>query len=151
METEAPPQDPTPAPPPGRSRPRRWFRRLGCCLLLIVWFVLMLMPCFFVTLLVEKDIVISRSSVPDHEFRIFILEEPNERGFGFSSGTIVSGGGDEQTVCVVTSVDYLLWEGEAEPDTHCNCFERAGEGWSTTMAGGDADCHPREFNFDDEQ
>lgn len=159
MENEAqvPNPNPTPPPPPapartqGLSRPRKWFRRFGCCLLLIVWFVLMLMPCFFVTLLVEKDIVISRSSVPDHEWRVFILEEPDERGFGFTSGKIVSGGSDEETVCVVTSVDYLLWEGESEPDTYCNCFERVGEGWSTTLAGGDADCNPREFEFDEDQ
>jgi len=119
--------------------------------MVIVWLLLMLTPCFFVTLLVEKDVVLHLSSVPDHELRVFILEDPDQRGFGFSRGKIVSGGSDEQTVCVVTSVSYLLWRGEGQPDKHCNCFERVGDDWSTTLAGGDKDCNPREFNFDEDQ
>ena len=132
-----------------RSAARKWFRRGGCLVIFIIWLGLMLLPCFFITLLVEKEIIISRSDVPEHEYRFFLLEQPDEQGIGISRARIISGGEDEDAVCVVTSVSYYLWEGEGDNSTYCNCYEKSGDSWSPTLIGGDADCKPVDFSADE--
>jgi len=130
-----------------RKSARRWFNRSSCCVMFAVWVIVMLMPCFFVTLLVNKEIVFSRSDLPEHEYRLFILEETDLRGFGFSRARVESGGADEDNFCMVTSISYLLWEGEGDGLTYCNCYEKAGEDWSPVMVGGDENCEPVDFEF----
>jgi hypothetical protein len=132
-----------------RNAIKHYLRRSGCCVMVAVWVVLLLMPCFFVTLVVRKEIIISRSDIPEHEYRIFLLENEDERGFGLSRGSIKSGGEDEDAACVITHTDYLLWEGEGEDAVYCSCYEKFGDEWSAVMVGGDAECQPIEFEFDE--
>jgi hypothetical protein len=74
--------------------------------------------------------------------RFFLLQEPDERGFGIENGRIVSGGEEEGQYCIVTSLTYLLWEGEGEDVSYCNCYERQADIWNSTLVGGDENCQP---------
>jgi hypothetical protein len=131
-------------PPPPRSRVRQFANRAGCCLIFVLWLGVMAIPIFFVVMLVQKEVVISRSDLPEHEFRIFLLEEPRQRGFGLEQGDIVSGGEEEGLYCVKTHVDYFLWEGEGEDVAYCECFEKLGDTWAQTLLG-DENCQPFAF------
>jgi hypothetical protein len=121
---------------------KRALRRFGCGLAIAIWLVVMLLPCLLVTLLVQKEIVIKRGDIPEHEYRLFLLENQDERGFGLSRGSIASGGEGEQNACILTRVNYFLWEGEAENKIYCDCYEKTGDDWSAVLIGGDADCQP---------
>jgi len=119
-------------------------RRLGCGLLLVLWLGVMALPCAFVTLLVEKEIVLTRSSLPEHQTRIFFLDAEDERGFGLSHTTVKSGGADAGQVCLLTRVDYLMWAGEGKPVRYCDCYEKIDETWQATLIGGTRDCQTPE-------
>jgi len=125
---------------------KKWLRRSGCLVIFLVWLAFMLLPCAVVTLLVNKEITFSRSELPDHEYRLFALQEPDLRGFGFSRTGVKSGGKDAPNVCMLTQVSYLLWEGEAEGLTYCNCYEKAGTDWVPVMVGGDKNCEPVDYS-----
>lgn len=129
---------------------RRWLNRGGCLIMFAVWFIFMLMPCFFVTLVTQKEIVVSRSDVPEHEIRVFILEESDSRGFGLSMGRVAEGDVDGESVCIKTDTNYLMWQGEGEAVSYCDCYEKSGDAWLLTQIG-DADCKPIEFDFDSQE
>jgi hypothetical protein len=133
---------------PVLPQPRKIRYRTACPLMLLIWIPVLICPCFFVTLLVEKEITFKRSDVPEHEYRIFFMDNPDTRGFGLSRGRVESGGVDEESVCIVTSVDYLMWVGESEPVRYCSCYEETGEEWVQTLYG-DENCEPMEFDFDE--
>lgn len=134
-----------------RQTGRRWLRRGGCFLVVLLWLACMLTPCFFVTLAVRKEIVYSRSDIPDHQYRIFLIEDPDRRGIGVVRGGIKSGGEDEKTACVAISVDYFLWESEGESVDYCNCYEKAGNEWVSTVVGGASNCQPLPTENDPDQ
>lgn len=133
----------TPAP---KSHPRRSvLRRLGCLVAIVVWgFLLCALPFGFVTLLVEKEIVIPLSDKPEHEIRLFLLDEPDQRGVGLSRPNLESQ--TEGAYCVKTSLHYLIWEGEGENLNYCDCYEKFGDSWGLTFIG-DANCQPPAFEF----
>ena len=139
IETNEPQENEIPTLP---QRPywRKLLNRLGCLLLFMVWLVVMAMPCFFVTLVVEKEIIYSRSELPEDEIRLFLLDDPDQRGFGLQIGSIRSGGAEEGEYCVATSVHYLMWKGEEENVSFCNCYVVLGDQWTPTIMGGDANC-----------
>lgn len=143
---EAPP----PPPPPSlAARIKRGLRCFGCLFAFTLWLGLMATPCAFITLIVEKELVFERSDIPDHEVRLFMLDDSqwDARGLGLQIGSIKSGGEDEDEVCILVDTDYLIWEGEAEPlDDFCECYERIDDTWSITLLG-DANCEPLEFDF----
>ena len=121
---------------------RRVVNRLGCTLLFMVWLMGMVTPCFMATLLYQGEIVIERSDLPEHEIRLFLLSNADTRGFGLSQGKIKSGGEDEGRYCIVTSIDYLLWEGKSQPTEYCSCYEKSGKEWIPTS---DPSCPPPEI------
>lgn len=119
------------------QRFRTWLRRGGCFLLFLAWLALMAFPCTLVTLLVNRELTVTHSDLPDHHTRLFLLQQPDERGFGLERGRIKSGSEEEGQYCIVTSITYLLWEGEGENVGYCNCYEQLGQDWSATVVGGD--------------
>ncbi len=58
--------------PPKRRTP---LQRVGCGLGLLIWCVLLLMPCFFIVMAVQNEITITFSDVPGHAFRIWLVNE----------------------------------------------------------------------------
>lgn len=131
-----------------RQKGIRYLRRFGCGILIVIWIGVLLLPCAFVTLLVEKEITLSRSDIPGDEYRLFLLEEPDQRGIGFSRTKTYSGDRGGDTVCLLTDVDYLLWEGSGEGSVYCNCYEKLDSAWSPTVVGADANCEPQVFDLE---
>ena len=119
----------TPEPTPPRGSP---IRRIGCGVLLVIWFLVLLLPCALIVLAVQQQIVISTGSAPGQETRIWLISEPTERGFGISTASAIST--DDHTLCVQTDVRFLLWAGQADPLSYCECYARdnAGDAWSLT-------------------
>ena len=112
---------PQPAAPSGRSP----LRRLGCGCALLIWFLVLLSPCFIIVLATQGQITISQGDLPGQEVRIWLVQEANERGVGISSTSSYDHSNGE--ICVQTVVTYVLWQGLGEPATYCDCYERVGE------------------------
>jgi hypothetical protein len=116
------------APPPRR---RSGVRRAGCTVAVILWFLLLLTPCFCVVLVSQGDIILPQGSAPGQEIRIWLIMEAEQRGLGVSSTSV------EQTeanaLCVESSTRFILWTGRADPLASCVCYERseADQSWST--------------------
>ncbi|NJO84723.1 MAG: hypothetical protein HC828_19460 [Blastochloris sp.] len=110
------------------AAPRRTWRqtplgRLGCGLLLVLWFTFLLTPCFLITMATQGQITISLGGLPDQQLRAWLIMEMRERGFGISVPTVI----EQSETAAVMQVDnrFLLWAGRADPVSFCNRFERA--------------------------
>ncbi len=108
-------------------------RRLGCGVALVLWFGVLLLPCFCFVLAAQGEITVSLSDVPGNTFRIWLVNEANERGIGISK-PILRTTGDANSVCVQTDVSFILWQGEGTPNHYCDCYTRPHEGtdWTST-------------------
>lgn len=117
------------AVPPAR---RSAARRIGCGVLVILWFAVLLLPCALVTLAVQGEIVVGRSGAPGELLRVWLIMEPDQRGIGLSTTALSEPASDQ--VCVQTDTRFLLWQGSQESRVYCECYQRpAGGGeWSFT-------------------
>ena len=138
-ETPETPESSEPAAPVPVSIPRRRnpLRRTGCIIALIVWFLILLLPCFLIVLAVQQEIVISTGSAPGQQTRLWLISEADERGLALS--TTSTRQNNENAVCVETDVHFMLWAGKADPTSYCDCYQRANASvpWSSvsTVSG----------------
>lgn len=127
----------TEAAPPALPARRSPLRRTGCIIALIVWFAILLTPCFFIVLAVQQEISITTGSAPGQQVRLWLVSDADQRGLALSTASVRQAA--ENAICVQTDVRFLLWAGEAEPINYCECYERASseDSWSaTTMTTG---------------
>ncbi len=108
---------------PPSPRRRSPLRRLGCGIALVLWFLILLLPCGLFTLATQGQITISQGGLPGQEIRLWLIMEVEQRGLGISSTS--AHGGDPNAVCLQTNVSYALWAGRAAPTTYCEGYERA--------------------------
>lgn len=99
-------------------------RRLGCMGALVIWFIVMLFPCFVMALVFQKEISITTGELPDQRMRLWLVMEPRQEGLGFSNVSVTT---DGARACMQTHVTFWLWEGEAEPSEYCECYLRDAE------------------------
>ena len=104
-----------PPSPPKRSR----VRRIGCTILVVIWFLLLLTPCLVVVLASRGEISISTGSAPEQRTRIWLLMEATQRGLGVSTASVHEAG---DQLCVQTDVRFLLWQGSQAPTSYCECY-----------------------------
>jgi hypothetical protein len=104
-------------------RRRSPLRRAGCIVALVIWFALLLLPCFLIVLAVQQEIIITTGSVPGQQTRLWLISEAEERGLAISTASIRQS--DENAVCVETDVHFMLWAGKADPTSYCDCYQRA--------------------------
>lgn len=118
--------------PPELPRRRSPLRRLGCGLMLVIWFAILLLPCALVVIAVRQEIVISQGDAPGQQTRFWLISEADQRGFGLSTASVMQI--SENALCVQTNVHFYLWTGSADPLTYCECYERvnADAPWSLT-------------------
>ncbi len=109
--------------PESTPPPRRPIRRIGCGVVLVIWFLVLLLPCGLIVLAVQQEIVISTGSAPGQQTRLWLIGEPTERGFGISTAAVAPTA--DNAICVQTDVRFLLWAGQADPLNYCECYERA--------------------------
>ncbi len=107
----------------------RRLRRTGCVLLLIIWFAALLLPCFLFYLATQQEVVVSQGDLPGQEIRIVLLMDAGKRGIGFWSTAATTN--LEGDTCLITYVRYILWEGQGDPVSYCECYVRdtASSGW----------------------
>jgi hypothetical protein len=104
---------------------RRRLRRVGCSVLLVIWFTFLLLPCFLLVLATQQEIIISQGELPGQEIRIRLITDIDQRGIGFWTTSTTTG--TEGDICLVTNVRYILWEGQGDPAQYCQCFSREAE------------------------
>jgi hypothetical protein len=108
------------------SRRRRWM--LGCGVAL--WFAFLMLPCFFLIMLTQGQIVVRTGELPEQSIRIWLVNEARQRGFGIAVPSTHAGEGGQR--CLQTDVRFVSWLGSAEPATYCECYDRESEAeeWS---------------------
>ena len=109
--------------------PQNPLGRLGCGLAVLLWFLILLLPCGMIYLATGGSIVIPNSNIPEPEqhprFEIQLVMEIENRGLKLNSSSIASE--TETQLCIANSVTYLLWESadSATNSQYCQCYERA--------------------------
>ncbi|HFC12241.1 MAG TPA: hypothetical protein ENJ56_05300 [Anaerolineae bacterium] len=89
---------------------RKWLRRLFYFLILLVWLIVMLLPVASFTLARRGEFTLGNT-------RVFLISERDQGGIGLQSTRDVA----REAVCTVTSIRYLMWEGEGENSQSCSC------------------------------
>ena len=105
----------------------RWLRRFLYLLLLLFWLVVMLFPAISFVLATRQQIQLGSS--PDRHLRLFLVSEPATQGLGLERTRPVS----EPANCTQTTVNYLMWQGEGESTTYCQCYNESGGVISTNQ------------------
>jgi hypothetical protein len=113
---------------PAKKTPRRRRILLGCGVAL--WFAFLMLPCFFLIMLTQGQIVIRTGDLPEQSIRLWLVNEARQRGFGIAVPS-THAGVDGQS-CLQTQVNFISWVGSGEPATYCECYSREAEGgeWS---------------------
>jgi hypothetical protein len=98
----------------------------------LIWFVLLLLPCFLIVLAVQQEIVISTGGAPGQQTRLWLISEADQRGLGIS--TTSTRQTTPNAICVETNVHFYLWAGKSDPSSYCDCYQResADSPWSQT-------------------
>ena len=129
-----------------QPRKRSLLSRIGCGVILMFWFAILLLPLFFFILAVQGDITISRrGDIPDkHQhplFQVMLLMDANNRGLQFTSTSI--GINNDTDICIETNVSYFMWQGDGESAQYCDCYERDNSDveWSYTSTE-QGECKP---------
>ena len=99
--------------------PRSPIAKLGCGIALIIWFSLLLAPCFMFILATRGEISIATGEAPEQRLRIWLIQEARQSGLGVSNASVKQ---VDENVCVQTSVTFILWRGEASPTEYCECY-----------------------------
>lgn len=103
-----------PVPPDKRPVSR------GCCLLGVLGLLsLILVPCFGLTLVLQRELTWQRG--PLEVERVWLINETDMAGLAYSSTRINISTPEGQT-CVQTSVTFWLWRGASETVTYCECY-----------------------------
>ncbi len=115
--------------------------RIGCGLAVVLWFMLLTLPCFAVVLATQGEIILTHSDIPFDDFRVWLIQQPRQRGIAISNSHRVSAVDGSNAVCTVLDAHFILWEGQPVTSPHyCSCYKPESGGWSSVAEGDDA-CH----------
>jgi hypothetical protein len=111
-------------------RRRGCLGRLGCGALLVIWLFFVMLPTFLLILAIQGELGLWHGGdIPEPEAHpmilVRLLMDIDNQGFSVTTSSIV--GQTETNACVQTHVRFLLWEGEGEDVSYCDCYERASE------------------------
>ena len=130
-----------------KTRVSRLSRRIGCALLLILWFAFLLLPCALFALARDGRIVLKRSALPgDDLLRVQLIMDREYSGIALSSGR-PSRSDDRLRACVYSAVRYIFWRGAGiAPARYCECYSRANgdANWRLANDGGGPDCQAQD-------
>jgi hypothetical protein len=115
---------------------KRKLRRAGCGALVVIWFILLLTPCLFVVLVTQREIVLTHSDIPNDDFRVWLIQEPRQRGIALSNSRRVSAAND--AVCTLIDVRFIMWQGQGDPIHYCSCYTRQETSWVSIAEGTEA-------------
>ena len=111
-------------------RKRPLIQRIGCGFALVIWFLFLLLPLVLFVLAIQGDITLRYGDdIPDRQthprFQIFLQMEPEVQGFQLTTSSIKRI--DSENMCIQVNVRYVLWEGQGDPATYCDCYTRESE------------------------
>ncbi len=123
--------------------------RVGCGLILLFWFVLLLTPCAMIWLATGNTLTIPRGNVPEADLHpvleVQLIMEIDNRGLKFTTTGVNQS--DEMNLCIQNNINYLLWESDnnSTPASYCQCYQRQDNQseWEFTQQIESA-CIPRE-------
>lgn len=113
---------------------KRWLRRFGYVLFVIIWLMVMCFPTFAFALARNGQIEVG--SNPRSHLRFFLVQEENADGIGVEWTRPLPG----QPSCAKTSITYLLWDndgGQNQNVTYCQCSDPAT---GTALPQGEGGC-----------
>jgi hypothetical protein len=91
--------------------------------LFLLWLVVMLTPCFAVTLAMRGEMEWKRG---DYESdRLWLIQERDQRGIGYAASRITSDGRSTGgPLCVRSQTRFFLWKGVSDGDyaDWCECY-----------------------------
>ncbi len=102
-------------------------------LLVVLWFMILLLPCALFSLAFGGEIRLGHGSVPEPETHPLLLVnlvmDVDNRGLRFERSVVVPDPDDDRpqtATCVQTHVSYITWatDGSAQPAQYCDCYER---------------------------
>jgi hypothetical protein len=107
---------------------RRWTRRAGYLLIILLWLILVSFPVVAFFLATQGQIQIGDS---DSGLRLFLLQERDTQGLGLQWSRFYDNGepssaGQPPGECTRTTLRYFLWEGDAAGQNldYCQCRDR---------------------------
>lgn len=101
-----------------------WLKRIGYTTLFLFWCVIMLLPTIFFFTLSDGQSVWGDD--PNDQLRIFLMQEVGQEGLGVQWTRPVTDNNDG--LCVMTSVRYVMLAGEADNNDSCVCQTIPAEG-----------------------
>jgi hypothetical protein len=106
---------------------RPLYQRIGCLLMIPIWLLFAITPLVMIILAVEGDITIEHGGdVPNkfqHPlFQLKLVMEEDFRGLNITNSSLYREG--ENDFCIQNNVRFILWEGEGDPASYCQCYER---------------------------
>lgn len=124
------PDQATQIPAAAEAAPKKSLpRRLGCWLLVAIWFVILSTPCGLFYLAANGEIRLAHSEILDPHAHprllISLISESADRGLRIERSTIASIDEDAR-LCVETAVTFLLWQssGGNQNVQFCDCYLR---------------------------
>ncbi len=123
--------------PSRRSRLGRW----GCRFAVVLWFIILLTPCFCLAFASQGEFSLRLGDLPGQSLRVWLLSESRQRGFGISRPSVVAGSVAGQ-MCLQTDVSFLLWEGKEDATTYCECFAQSANSTWDVLSNNQGSCTP---------
>ena len=120
-------------------KPRSRLRRIGCGIGLVIWVILLLLPCLAIALISQGEIAIQLGDVPGQSFRVWLIQDATERRLGIARPSIHTN--DIANICLQTDTSFLLWMGKGESTSYCECFAHDGDSWKSVSAA-QGSCNP---------
>lgn len=105
-------------------------KRMGCGLLLVFWFTILLSPCALFYLAANGEIRIWHGDIPEPHAHprllIELISEVDYRGVSVTNSSVLDQNPNDSEICVQTDVRYFLWETiDDNPDvSYCECYAR---------------------------
>jgi hypothetical protein len=108
------------------GRGKAYAKRAGCGAAVLLWMVVLLIPAFLFLLAIQGEVALWHSGdVPEGEshplLQVKLLMEVETRGLNITSSNVVR---QDDLTCMQTSVRYLLWQGEGNNVSYCDCYTR---------------------------
>ena len=94
---------------------KRWLRRLLYLVVFIVWLLFMVFPFVAFRLATNGEMRLG----DERYLRLFLVQEAEANGVGIEWRRGLFQPGD----CLRTSVAFLMWQGDSEGVSYCQCFD----------------------------
>lgn len=112
------------------------FGKLGCGLLVVIWFAVLMLPCAMFWLATGNAFTLNHANVPEPQehplLQVQLIMDVDNRGLQISRSSIQQS--SETNLCVSSQVNYLLWasDGDDLNVAFCQCYDRetANDAWT---------------------